>query len=361
VESEDWLRALPRHVADGARRWIGEGTGTTTADAPGAHRHLPAFYLSRFASAQGRVVTLRTEDAAATVGDVATTSRSADFYDALDTTEATRSAAEELLAAADDMAKQPFERLAFGVLFPPQPIDRTKLATWLSLLMVRGPQPRFGADGLASTDAKRDLAGLTSREAVRAYLHGYLREEVGDAEADSVVYLAGHREGWAGHGAGADEVGAILQVARHMEQCFLGRYWTVVRFPEGGLITCDRPLKVFKHPQDRFPDLGVGLATADEIWFPLDRTSAMILHSNKLVGEKVTDSPSTYTVDQFNQEVISSSYQEVYCHEADVERVAGLLPRAEPAVVGASAPTPPAEPRPPRPAPKRGKRNVRAR
>jgi hypothetical protein len=82
--------------------------------------------------------------------------------------------------------------------------------------------------------------------------------------------------------------------------------------------------------------MGVGVATADEIWFPLDRGNALILHSNQLVGEKVTDSPSTYTADQFNQEVISSSYQEIYCNEADLPQVAALLPRADPPTVGAA-------------------------
>jgi hypothetical protein len=362
VESEDRLSGLPHDVVEGASRWAAEASPTAPVDDRRRHRHLPAFYLSRFASEGGRIVVLRSDDASApAVTDVTSASVTGDFYDGLDTAETTPSAAETVFGLIDDVAKQPLERLAFGVLFPPQPIDRTKLAIWLSLLMVRGPQARYGADGLPSVDAKRDLAAIGDRQSARAFLRRFLREEVGDEEADSVVYLAQHAEGWAGHAPNADEVGAMLQVALRMEQCFLGRYLTVVRFPDAGLVTCDRPLKVFKHPHDMFPDMGVGVATADEIWFPLDRSTALILHSNKVVGEKATDAPSTYTVDQFNQEVISSSYQEIYCNEADLEQVTALLPRTDPPTVAATAPGPGGRQARPPSSKRRKQRDVRAR
>lgn len=57
---------------------------------------------------------------------------------------------------------------------------------------------------------------------------------------------------------------------------------------------------------------------------PLDRSTALILHSEELVGEIVIKAPAEHSVDDFNQVVISQASREVYCHPDDVWRLRRL-------------------------------------
>jgi hypothetical protein len=67
--------------------------------------------------------------------------------------------------------------------------------------------------------------------------------------------------------------------------------------------------------------MGVGLATADELWMPLDRWTAVILHTDELVGDRVIEAPQDHSVDDFNQAVVGHAHAEIDAHPDDVARV----------------------------------------
>jgi hypothetical protein len=193
-----------------------------------------------------------------------------------------------------------------GDPYPVSKSDRAALSLWLAALSVRGP-------ARAATTGGPALDGVTDRASARAALID-LGRQPSDSDAEDFFHLTQSVE---------DQTAESLHRALHLEVMFSKRFWTLLRFATPGLVTCDRPLRVFKGG-DPWPDTGPALAAADEIWLPLDRSTAVILHSNSLVGEKVTDAPANFPVDNFNQEVIANAVQEIYCHPADYERVAQL-------------------------------------
>jgi hypothetical protein len=67
--------------------------------------------------------------------------------------------------------------------------------------------------------------------------------------------------------------------------------------------------------------MGVGPATADEIWIPLDRSTLLVLHNDEMIEEGRLLAPRGYSLDNVNAFVVSQADREVYCHPDDVARL----------------------------------------
>lgn len=267
---------------------------------------------------------IRTEDPSSpVVTDVRNAAVIDDFYGGSDTTEDPAPALEQAFALTDQAARQPLARMAKSEPFPPSRNDRPTIALWLAALNVRGPRRARRPDTGDAPDTTDVVDRPTAAAALGRLGRGLGEGDAGDSEAADFAFLAQHPEVWDSDAADAKLGALALEAALRLEPFFTGRFWTLLRFPEPGLVTCDRPIKLFKAGA-KWADTGVGVATADEVWLPLDRSTALIMHANKLVGEKATDTPANFTVDSFNQEIISNSHREIYCHEADFERVAQL-------------------------------------
>jgi hypothetical protein len=112
-----------------------------------------------------------------------------------------------------------------------------------------------------------------------------------------------------------------LQTAMALVPYLLSRHVTVLRFPENGIIVTDDPIYLFQRPENRVPFVGLGPANADELWIPLDRRTGLILHTDDVVGDTIMDAPPDFTVDRWNQAIVSRAHNEAYCHPEDVERL----------------------------------------
>ena len=62
-----------------------------------------------------------------------------------------------------------------------------------------------------------------------------------------------------------DLVALMLESALEIVPHLVARHWAVVKFPDPGLVTRDRPVLLYQHPENRKPLLGVRIATADEL------------------------------------------------------------------------------------------------
>ncbi len=116
----------------------------------------------------------------------------------------------------------------------------------------------------------------------------------------------------------------MLQLGLGATPFLLGRRWAVLKFPEPGLLLTDRPLIMYQNPENRSPVSGVGIATADELWVPLDRSTALILHNEELIGERIIYATPDYGIDDFNQALVSQAAREIYCHPDDLSRLGSL-------------------------------------
>lgn len=114
---------------------------------------------------------------------------------------------------------------------------------------------------------------------------------------------------------------AMLDSGMALGAFFATRCFTCLKFAEPGLVLSDRPMYLYRKPEHQTPFLGVGPATADEIWLPIDRRTALILHGDEVVGDGLREAPSEFSIDQMNQALVSGTYIELYCHPDDLDRL----------------------------------------
>jgi hypothetical protein len=214
--------------------------------------------------------------------------------------------------------------LAGGHYFPPNGPDRETLALWLAFLRVRDPFTRRSMEAIADL-ALRMQASLA---ATPAGARNVLRERLGrDPTDDEVAEMVGATDvldeiEFAPHQN--DFISTMLESALATMPYFLNRYFSVLRFPEPGLVFCDRPLVLRQHDHNRRDRMGFGVMDADEILLPLDRQRALSMHREHRIGNCVVDDPPGYTVDDFNQSVVANAAEEVYCHPDDEARLNDL-------------------------------------
>ena len=112
----------------------------------------------------------------------------------------------------------------------------------------------------------------------------------------------------------------MLDTGQAMFPHVFRRRFTLMHFPEPGLVLCDRPLALYVGPERRRSDRGVGIANAEELWLPLDRTRVLVLHDYPELDEGEMELPTPFR-DSFNQGIIANAVGEIYCHPVDREIV----------------------------------------
>jgi hypothetical protein len=291
---------------------------------PRRHHYVPKFFLKRFADGDqiARVLAEKPRDHRVLgVNDVAVVK---DLYTTIDIEVGETVAVERILAIIDAEASSAIERLAYGLLFPPTRLDRVNIATWLSMLHQRIPRTRRQMEALADQTFKMQLSLVHDETSARAFLRGDGDTDPDDEMVQELLDTVADMDEWEIAPHQNVHVENMLRFGMEATPFFLGRYWTVIKYPEKGLVLSDDPIVVYQRPENRSSLRGVGIGNADELWIPLDRSTALVLHSEKDVGDRVIKAPSGHTVDDFNQNVVGSAYREVYCHPDDVQRLRRL-------------------------------------
>jgi hypothetical protein len=306
--------ATVRAMIDAMRKPLAPGD-------PRRHHYVPRFYLRRFAD-EDQLARVRLEKPGdhdvANVNDVAVMK---DLYTTVDIDIGETVAVERLLGVLDGLAAGAMARLALGVLFPPQQQDRLNFGLWLSMLHVRGPDTRRTMEMIADQAMKLQMSLVRDEESARAHLRGDDGAEPDDETVQALLDSVADMDTWEIAPHQNDLVKNMLQIGLQASPFFIGRRWAVVKFPEKGLVLTDKPLVMYQKPENRSGWMGVGIGTADELWLPLDRSTALILHTEKGVADIVIDAPLGHGVDDFNQAVVGQAYREVYCHPDDLPRL----------------------------------------
>ena len=229
-------------------------------------------------------------------------------------------AIERLLAMADGKAAAAIKRLHYRLLFPPSPVVRADITIWIALLSVRDPFTRRKMEAMAVQIYKVDLSLGRSAEVARTRLRDRLGREPTDEEVADIVDMANDLDDIEVVPHQSNLVRLMLDSALAMVPFLTQRRYTLFRFDEPGLVLSDRPLVWYQKPSNRNPLLGVGIVNADQLWLPLDRRTALVLHSDPTIPEEVrTGHPAL--IDTFNAYVVGNAWAEVYCHPDDLRRL----------------------------------------
>ena len=295
---------------------------------PKRHHYVPQFYLRRFARDDGsvhRIGTVPLDDPSAVrIGAVEDTAVIGDFYTIVGDDNEDSLMVERLLGRVEADASKPLVRLATGVLFPPQPSDRFRLALFVALQWVRGPRQRRTMEAMAETATKLQMSMARSGEEVREILWEVEGVEPDAARVAQVMDAIRDGQDWEVVTSQNELISLMLNTAMEIAPSLFERHWCIVRYTEAGLITSDSPVFLHTYPENRDPLRGVGIGTADEVNMALDRRTLLTLHSDDRVGDRVLQAQPDQTVDEANQFIVSGARHAVYAHPDDLDRVARL-------------------------------------
>ena len=278
---------------------------------PRLHHFIPKSFLKHFADDEKRVddkriVTIRLDEPdKPRTGTVRTTAAIKDFYTSNLKLLGDSVAFEVLLGDVDGAGVDPIKRLIAGYFMPPTTADREHLATWLAFLYVRGPHPRRQMEAINDLAFQQALTARTKEaKDLRRSAHGLK------------IKVVRHHN---------DYLAQMAELARAIHDLLIDRRFTVLQFPSDGLILSDHPITLDNREQTALR--GIGVANADEIWLPLNRRTALLLHSYEEIPEQAMLSP--FTIEDMNRRTIRQSFDEIYCHPDDVSNATAALITAE--------------------------------
>jgi len=288
---------------------------------PKLHHYVPQMHLRRFADGAERLITVdiaRNSRFPRSVGDAA----AQNYFYAVDDDEGRRSmAVEQALSELEGVAASAIDRLLAGD-FPPAADTREAIATFLGLQWTRTPRARDGTNRITDA-AARLLTRAHGPEGFAAALRK-AGEEVTDDEAAALWREVVSGTAFRITATQDTHIRLMLEAGEAVATLFANMPWQLVRFERRGLLTCDHPIGLWHHAekQRRF---GIGPATAEEIWFPLERRTALLVSTQWDDGELLE--PSTRLARRINQIMVVGARRWLYHHPADAPTKGLALPR----------------------------------
>lgn len=158
--------------------------------------------------------------------------------------------------------------------------ERVSLSHLLALQFTRTRDFRNTSVGLADF-LVRAQAGLIFGGVERDRWRDAYQETTGrDISEAEVVQLANFA---AGEGEYTfmpprnELVAHMLKLTSDIAPAFFARSWHIIKSEERAFATSDRPVVLWSRPDPQRLGLGIGVATADEIYFPLDSRKVLVL------------------------------------------------------------------------------------
>jgi Protein of unknown function (DUF4238) len=288
---------------------------------PKLHHYVPQMYLRRFADDAERLITV----------DLATNSRfpqsvgdaaAQNYFYAVDNDEGGRSmAVEQALSELESAAAANIDRLLAGD-FPPAADTREAIAAFLGLQWTRTPRARDGTDRITDSGARL----LTHAQGPAGFAEALRRagEDVTDEEAAELWQELVSGTAFRVTATQDTHIRLMLEAGDAVATLFANLPWQLVRFERRGLLTCDHPIGLWHHDEKR-RRFGIGPATAEEIWVPLERRTALLVSTQWDDGELLA--PSARLARRINQIVVVGARRWLYHDPADAPTQGIALPR----------------------------------
>lgn len=298
---------------------------------PRMHHWLPQFYQRRFANERDQLWVAPIDRSPGRLGNISDIAVQRDLYTIIDKDVGESVAVEHLLASIDGEAAQAIERLSVRVFWPPLDKDRATVAYWLAFQRVRDPFWRRQMEAIADLLYRTDLKTASNPRVAKARLSKSLGRPPTPVELDEMTKVASAANRYEIGLHQNEYVRLMLDNASTIMPHFVTRFFTVLHWSEPGLVLCDRPVTLFQEEHNPKPGRqSFGVIDADEVLLPLDRQTALILHREPTVGQRIVNDPDRYSIDEFNQSTVSNAAKEIYCHPDDVGRLNRLeFPEAD--------------------------------
>ncbi|MEV6526001.1 DUF4238 domain-containing protein [Longispora sp. NPDC051575] len=305
-------------------------------DKVGSRHHIvPKFYLERWADARHKIVVVQKSSGKRHQTAAKDAGAERDFYTHVAHDGEFHAHTEQLLGKIEDGAAPVIGNIlsAFQV-FPPLGGDREQLAMLIAFQMTRGKRVR------RSMELQADLITRLQLSMLRPEHHeAYVADKEGVGRPEDVEALRGLIDDLDNYEFGTDPNEHIVLLSKHAVTIFpylMGLSWYLVDYGGPVLLTCDEPVVLYQHNPS--PHGGVGLMTADEIWFPLSPRYLLVLTPIAVGPERVlSDSPENAAM--VNNRLVHNAYELVYLHP-DHDMLPAQMPPASPLFLVSGGPRP---------------------
>lgn len=282
------------------------------------HHYLPRFILEGFAE-RGRVATFDLRARRAYAQSVDTAAAEND-YNTVELEDGSKSDIAERAIASDveGPASAVLQRIAAGGWIE-SPEERLAVGTFLALQYLRVPMQRAFMDQMADMTMKLDMAAQ-GPSGMRRVLVSQLGREPTAEEVQDHWDAVKDFDDWQIHLTTNRHVVDLLEHAAEFGPALVDIYgWHPIRWQRKHLLTSDQPVVLV--PPPNWPAWqGVGLYTAGAIYFPLSRSTGLLL-DHRANDHDWPDGfpvpPTAAAARGYNRAVSMSAQTRVYHHPGD--------------------------------------------
>jgi hypothetical protein len=286
------------------------------------HHTVPRFYLEYWTNHGGYIDVVEKPGGRRYRTVPKTASAETDFYTYIDLDGNLSGHMEQVLGVIEAGASAAIGRITHPLFgrFPPPPDDKQEIATLIAFQKVRGKRRRREIETQADFYMKLQYSGLDS-DAIKRLLENQL----GHASPEHVTEMEGFVANLDEYEFVPDPNDHVRMMGKLAEQIFrrlMRRHWYLGVFEEPVLITSDEP--VMLHKTNPSPIRGHGLLDADEVWFPLNPSTLLILTLEPQPVPARFPAPIS-TAGTVNTYAAHNAYQHLFLHPAQPDIDAELL------------------------------------
>lgn len=199
--------------------------------------------------------------------------------------------------AIESPAAPALRRLEAGV-FPPDQRDRYRIANFVAAQLLRTPRTRAAIQDHATLSMQVEV--LNRRDELQQRPHW---DDVSKFNWRVAV--------------GADAHALAIRELFEMYAAYLfSLHWSRVVFERYSLLTSDNPVAMWRDGVKTDP-FGIGIATADEFWFPVSRRCALGMASFPIPSPELSLEPSRRRATEINQLLANSAWEWIFHHPDD--------------------------------------------
>lgn len=313
-------------MANRQRRRSSDARHTAPAAAKATRRqhYVPRFYLRRFADQKAQIGVLEVETGRRFSVGVANIALERDLYTVVGPDKQPSPVVEHLLSQLESLVAPTMEAICAGRL-PPRGRQRTDMALFLALQMLRTPEFRDLFDEMGDAVAKLMLA-FQSPEAIRRRLQESGRDASEEAVAQVLAKLRTPDSFRVSPTTGQRLRTVVEMILQGYAPLLLGRSWHLLKTAERAFITGDHPVVLARMRDGALAPLASGIALADWLYFPVDPYTTLGLHGNPRLRETVMPATASQ-IATINHCVFDLAYERVFYSPQSKDIVNNFKPR----------------------------------
>lgn len=280
---------------------------------PKRHHFVPEMYLARFADRERHIVRVARASGEARTLSVKDAAVRTDYYTFTDEDGNPSPMVEQFLGLFETSAGAVFRDIDRGV-FPPTGDLRARFAAFVALMFSRTPEIRdLLAEGVDFH--YKSLLQAMPRDEIRRQLRKRHDREPTEEEVERI--MAGLRRGDLVRfdvPKNAAVTAPLVYALEHLGRMVYGMQWQLVTTDAPTFLTSDHPVVFWREPSEGIRPPGVGLLTADEVYFPVGPRQLLVLTQAGSTRPAFRETPEA--VVRVNTGLVEASYEWIFHHPA---------------------------------------------